>query len=699
MERVAESARAHEPAATVGRGPSPSSSASSLPPALQLQQQAGNQAVQHLLRSGYIQAKLAISSPDDPEEREADNVANAIMRKHAGPPCTCSEGEEMCEECQQQSQPTIHRRASAPAAPAHIPRVVSDVLRSPGHPLDPGTRSFMEPRFGRDFSSVRVHTDAKAAESAAAVQARAYTVGHNIVLGGNESASDLPMLAHELTHVVQQAGTAPMLQRLTFCRDFLEVITPYVAENSVRDSLASDAAFFGKVETELSIPEGTAAGQRTEEEPGMIRPYTGADAGRVDIALLTGSTLEILEVKKATWGPDGATFAEGQLEKYLRKGEDNIDDVGATWRARRRGNQSDDIKSVKAMPMTRLNLLPNPRMIDGEPVSLRWCDDGIVVFKHHPPQEKEPKEKEPKEQEKGPSETLPERLEELGEVLARYLVADALLGIAMELSAALVGVVLSPLVALAALVLGIVYFWDKLKWLGRKIAGLANWVWGKITWITDKIEWLGIKLGELGDWLAEKITWLADKLAEIAEWAADEVVKGVKWVGGKIASGARKAWDWLFGSDPEPTAPNIDLPVTETTTHCATVAHEDTIIKIGADLLFPFNEWILKPEADSPLEAAAERVRSMLRGSDDRVMIEGYTDNVGGADYNQRLSERRAKAVADWLVEHGKIPLSIVHIEGYGKTKAQYNDPEGRAKDRRVEIWVTKHGSVEEVCD
>ena len=109
MERFAEIGKQHEPSpAIAGRGRAASASTSSLPLALELQQLAGNQAVQQLLRSGYIQAKLAISNPDDPEELEAENVASAIMRKAAGVPCSCSPGEEMCEECQQkQSQPTI----------------------------------------------------------------------------------------------------------------------------------------------------------------------------------------------------------------------------------------------------------------------------------------------------------------------------------------------------------------------------------------------------------------------------------------------------------------------------------------------------------------------------------------------------------------------------------------------------------------
>src|SRR5262249_8871593 len=81
---------------------------------------------------------------------------------------------------------------------------------SQGHPLDSSTRVFFEHRFGHDLSLVRVHTDARAAESARMVDALAYTVGHNIVFGGGQYAPETPMgqrlVAHELTHVIQQTG-------------------------------------------------------------------------------------------------------------------------------------------------------------------------------------------------------------------------------------------------------------------------------------------------------------------------------------------------------------------------------------------------------------------------------------------------------------------------------------------------------------
>jgi hypothetical protein len=97
------------------------------------------------------------------------------------------------------------------------PPIVHEALAEPGQPLYAGTRAFMEPRFGHDFSRVRVHSDAKAAESAEAVNARAYTVGSHVVLGEGqpspESIAGRHLLAHELAHVVQQSrrGTAPVL--------------------------------------------------------------------------------------------------------------------------------------------------------------------------------------------------------------------------------------------------------------------------------------------------------------------------------------------------------------------------------------------------------------------------------------------------------------------------------------------------------
>jgi len=183
-------------------------------PAMEMQQQAGNQAMQQLLRAGIIHAKLSISQPDDPEEREADHVADRIMRSHAGPgavasSCSCSGNEEMCDECKQKKTASISRKAGGNNAAAAGHPVMHQLPRSTGHPLDKATRSFFEPRFGHDFSQVRVHSGTVAASSARAIQAHAFAAGNDIYFAAGkyspETDTGRKLLAHELTHVVQKA--------------------------------------------------------------------------------------------------------------------------------------------------------------------------------------------------------------------------------------------------------------------------------------------------------------------------------------------------------------------------------------------------------------------------------------------------------------------------------------------------------------
>jgi len=128
-----------------------------------------------------------------------------------------------------------------------VPPLVHKVLRSSGHPLDSRTRAFMEARFGHDFSQVRIHTDAQAAESAQAVNALAYTVGQNIAFGSGRYAPGTRvgnrLLAHELAHVVQQAGTStsvgvPQASVLTSHNHPLEREATAVADRVVAGSKA-----------------------------------------------------------------------------------------------------------------------------------------------------------------------------------------------------------------------------------------------------------------------------------------------------------------------------------------------------------------------------------------------------------------------------------------------------------------------------
>jgi len=133
--------------------------------------------------------------------------AGLLQRK-----CSCgsSAGKEgECEECKKK-EGTVQRKSVGSSSIPAAPPIVHQTLRSPGQPLDSASRAFFEPRFGHDFGNVRVHADGLAAESARAVDARAYTVGRDIVLGssasGAESAASRQLLAHELAHTIQQGS-------------------------------------------------------------------------------------------------------------------------------------------------------------------------------------------------------------------------------------------------------------------------------------------------------------------------------------------------------------------------------------------------------------------------------------------------------------------------------------------------------------
>lgn len=177
----------------------------------------------HPPAAGMIQTKLAINEPGDSCEQEADRMAEQVMRtpelrlQHA---CPCGGGCPNCDQGQpglDQGSLQTKRVQAGDTGQFAAPPTVHEVLRSPGQPLDPGTRAFMEPRFGYDFSGVRVHSGAAAEQSARDVNAHAYTVRHIIVFGAGQFAPGTrqgrQLIAHELTHVVQQNGGVAAIQR------------------------------------------------------------------------------------------------------------------------------------------------------------------------------------------------------------------------------------------------------------------------------------------------------------------------------------------------------------------------------------------------------------------------------------------------------------------------------------------------------
>jgi hypothetical protein len=132
--------------------------------------------------------------------------------------CACGGTPGPTGECEACRRKRLQRKSANQAESqnsSEVPPIVHKVLRSPGQPLDPATRSFMESGFSHDFSHVRVHTDAKASESAHAVNALAYTLGPNVVFASGQYSparvSGKQLLAHELAHVIQQGASRESL--------------------------------------------------------------------------------------------------------------------------------------------------------------------------------------------------------------------------------------------------------------------------------------------------------------------------------------------------------------------------------------------------------------------------------------------------------------------------------------------------------
>lgn len=152
-----------------------------------------------LSRIPLIQPKLTVGANNDPLEQEADRIADQVLAVPANLPVNVA-------------APHIQRVTGlSTGQTGTAPHSVEHVLASPSRPLDSAIRQDMEQRFGHDFSRVRVHTGGAAEQSVRDVSANAYTVGHNIVFGAGRFAPGTHegrrLIAHELTHVVQQLGS------------------------------------------------------------------------------------------------------------------------------------------------------------------------------------------------------------------------------------------------------------------------------------------------------------------------------------------------------------------------------------------------------------------------------------------------------------------------------------------------------------
>lgn len=148
-----------------------------------------------------VQPKIRLSHPGDPDERAADSIARKITSMPEGIENPIRQDCIACERSGGYME--IHRMAAGNnEASASISEIGSSF------PLDSSTKEFMESRFGYDFGSVRIHSDEKAAESAQAINAAAFTIGNDIVFNRGQynphTSGGRQLLAHELAHHIQQ---------------------------------------------------------------------------------------------------------------------------------------------------------------------------------------------------------------------------------------------------------------------------------------------------------------------------------------------------------------------------------------------------------------------------------------------------------------------------------------------------------------
>jgi hypothetical protein len=247
--------------------------------------------------------------------QESWSEGSAILRRT----CACGGSCAGCQAWERDERRKLLRTQRAGAgdmARNGAPSIVHEALLSPGRPLDPKARAILEPRFGRDFSSVRIHTGGHAAESARAVDALAYTVGCDVVFGAGQYAphthSGLRLLAHELSHTIQNPDSGRL-------RPYLEIGRVDDPAERVADR-AADAALRGE---KVSIAADNGPALRRQ-----ARDCTATENGQDNQRKVVCGDAEFRVTMSSSPKP-GKTDGDYQTEKTSPGGPETRTDVNA----------------------------------------------------------------------------------------------------------------------------------------------------------------------------------------------------------------------------------------------------------------------------------------------------------------------------------------------------------------------------------
>jgi hypothetical protein len=269
----------------------------------------------------FFQPKHTINQPNDIYEQEADAVADRVMRMpdpavndHVFFKPAQANIQRKCQHCEEGEK--LHRKETSTAETPGSHELDSYVasLGSSGQALPDSSRQFFEPRFGHDFSNVRIHTDSVAAKSAQSINALAYTTGNNIVFNSGqysaETDSGKRLIAHELTHVIQQGSdnSGKSVQTKSIAKD-----NDYTEQTAVN---------------EKKMP---AIIESIINASPLLKPYLEADAGKVDAKgkfKVKYGKANLLAAYRECYGADPETESIGGF--YCRKDDTiyTVDGIG-----------------------------------------------------------------------------------------------------------------------------------------------------------------------------------------------------------------------------------------------------------------------------------------------------------------------------------------------------------------------------------
>ncbi len=202
----------------------------------------------------------------------------------------------------------------------------------------------------------------------------------------------------------------------------------------------------------------------------------------------------------------------------------------------------------------------------------------------------------------------------------------------------------------------------------------------------------------VGQGPADRVFDLMKKRGWFESHAKAVLINGGTTEGLNLGAGVLGALGYLWQGRVKPASmPIVEYTPREELSMKSSITARDTLafIEIPGDILFEFNRFTIKASAAQELHRAGEKLRSH-QGR--RITINGYTDSIGSDRYNDRLSAQRASAVMQWLVSNRYVAPAKVSIQGHGerfpvapnRTSAGRDNPGGRARNRRVEIVVSR---------